>query len=299
VVSETDAPSLAQPFAQYDGAGYCRWRDDKLARYPALDELWVEIADPMAPTPAECDKIARLCRRANLAFYVWRRTPPDQRLALRAFAAALGLRRLDANPLADPDGVTSLRARPDVAGRGYVPYSNRALAWHTDGYYNPPEREVRAVVLHCVQPAAEGGANTFLDHEIAYLHLRGGNPAHVAALMRPDAMTIPANCEPGQAARPARSGPVFAIEDGRLHMRYTSRPRNIGWKNDPAVRAALGALDGFLVGGSPYHRRARLAAGQGVVSNNVLHNREAFRDEPPRERLVLRARYHDRVAEPA
>jgi hypothetical protein len=42
----------------------------------------------------------------------------------------------------------------------------------------------------------------------------------------------------------------------------------------------------------------RLAGGQGLVCNNVLHNRSAFNDAPApgRGRLVYRARYFDRVA---
>ena len=45
----------------------------------------------------------------------------------------------------------------------------------------------------------------------------------------------------------------------------------------------------------------RVAGGQGLVCNNVLHNRSAFTDDPAPGlgRLVYRARYSDRVAEGA
>jgi hypothetical protein len=33
----------------------------------------------------------------------------------------------------------------------------------------------------------------------------------------------------------------------------------------------------------------------GVICNNVLHARSAFRDDPARPRLLYRARYYDRV----
>ena len=40
----------------------------------------------------------------------------------------------------------------------------------------------------------------------------------------------------------------------------------------------------------------RLAAGQGVICNNVLHNRTGFEDSESQQRLVYRARYYDRIA---
>ena len=45
----------------------------------------------------------------------------------------------------------------------------------------------------------------------------------------------------------------------------------------------------------PYAYRVSLQAGEGIVCNNVLHNREAFRDEDSGKRLLWRARYRDRV----
>ncbi len=102
-----------------------------------------------------------------------------------------GLASLDRNWLADDDGVSQVTVTGE-AGRGeYIPYTNRPIRWHTDGYYNPPQRTIRAMVLHCVARAAEGGENALLDHEIAYLMLRDADPAHVRALMQADAMTIP------------------------------------------------------------------------------------------------------------
>jgi len=61
----------------------------------------------------------------------------------------------------------------------------------------------------------------------------------------------------------------------------------------------------ILDGDSPWVFRCRLESGQGLVCNNVLHDRSAFTDDrcaagdPPAPgpgRLVYRARYADRVA---
>lgn len=140
-----------------------------------------------------------------------------------------------------------------------------------------------------------------MDPEIAYILMRDANPAYVEALMQPDAMTIPPNMETGEETREARTGPVFSIEPatGDLHMRYTARTRSIEWKDDEMTRQAAGFLEQMLSSGSDYLFHNRLAAGQGLVCNNVLHNRTAFKDSEVRaeQRLVYRARYYDRIAD--
>ena len=108
-------------------------------------------------------------------------------------------------------------------------------------------------------------------------------------------MTIPANTAQGAELRPARTGPVFSADAGALHMRYTARTRSIEWRPDEATRAAAQFLRQILDAGSPYVFTLRLAAGQGLVCNNVLHDRSAFTDDPMVGRLVYRARYFDRV----
>ena len=78
-------------------------------------------------------------------------------------------------------------------------------------------------------------------------------------------------------------------------MRYTARGVNIAWKNDERTRAARAALDRILAG-APYVLRLRLEPGMGMVCNNVLHARTAFRNAPGHRRLLYRARYYDRIA---
>ena len=181
------------PFALEAPAAYRRWREAKLARHPRRpEELVVEVRDPRSLTDAEAGELRRICARSNMAVYA---SPlgalEDKAIALR-LGAQLGLGAPLANLLADEDAITSLEAAPEKAGRGYIPYSSRRLLWHTDGYYNPPAQRIRAFILHCVRPAASGGENRLLDHEIAYLLLRDADPRYVEALSAPDAMTIPA-----------------------------------------------------------------------------------------------------------
>ena len=280
---------------------YRRWRDAKLAGYPRRpDDLVVEMRDARNPRPSEIEQIRRLCRIANMAIYSGPPADEADRSIPRRVGASLGLVRLDANLLADEDGISSLRVTPGKSVRGYIPYSAQRLLWHTDGYYNAPEQSIRAFLLHCVRPAAEGGDNRLLDHEIAYILLRDAGPGYVRALSAADAMTIPANCEEGSEIRPARSGPVFSVDadSGALQMRFTARTRSIEWRRDQPTRDAVDFLRRILDGDSPWVFRCRLESGQGLVCNNVLHDRSAFNDPPAPGpgRLVYRARYADRVA---
>ena len=278
---------------------YQRWRERKLAAYPRRAEnLIVEVRDPRNLSDSEAGKLRQVCAAANVAVYASPLADLADKDLVRRVAARLGLERLQANPFADEDGISSLETTPEKSARGYLPYSNRRLLWHTDGYYNPPASRIRAFLLHCVRPAAAGGENRLLDHELAYILLRDADPRFVAALSAPDAMTIPANEEDPAAQRAAQTGPVFLAEEGALHMRYTARTRSIVWRADAATQAALQRLREILGSDSPYVFRLRLAAGQGLVCNNVLHDRSAFTDASGAGRLVYRARYCDRIGAP-
>jgi alpha-ketoglutarate-dependent taurine dioxygenase len=286
------------PFDPADDRAYSAWRAAKLAAYPSsLAEMVVPVRDPRALTGAERRAITAACARANMVVYRSEDRTPDKDLP-RLLARQFGLVHLDHNWLADDDGVSSVTVSAD-AGRGeYIPYTSRPIRWHTDGYYNPPARRIRAMVLHCVSAAAQGGENALMDHEIAYILVRDSDPALAAALMRGDAMTIPARTDDSGVVRPAESGPVFSVDPdtGALHMRYTARTRSIEWSADPVVRAAAACLERILAGPSPYIHRVTLVPGMGVLCNNVLHDRTGFTDDPACPRLLFRARYHDRIA---
>jgi len=292
--------SGGSPFDLDDLAAYRRWRDAKLADVPrSADALLVELRDPTALTPAERDALIDRCARHNMVLYRSASTGEDKSLP-RELGRQLGLVRLDANWLADEDGISPISVREGAGpAAGFIPYTNRAIKWHTDGYYQPARRAIRAMILHAVRPAASGGANRLLDHELAYIALRDTDVSFVRALMAEDAMTIPARTDEDGVARPAQGGPVFSVDAaGHLHMRYTARTRSIAWKDDAPTRAAVACLEALLAGASPHVLQVRLEPGMGLVANNVLHDREAFIDDPQRPRLLYRARYLDRVQSP-
>jgi hypothetical protein len=288
----------ASPFDLDDDAAYRRWRDTRLALRPRrAEDLLVTVHDARRLDAVERAALHAAIGRGGFALYRSTLRSEDSTLP-RRLGEQLGMQRLDANWLAGEDGVSriAVSAASDGAG-GFIPYTDRAIGWHTDGYYHPEQRRIRGMVLHCVRPAREGGENRLLDPALAYIALRDRDPRLVRALMQPDAMTIPARTDEGGVARAEQGGPVFSVcGDGHLHMRYTARTRSIAWKDDADTRAAVAALQEVLAS-SPWVWRVRMEAGMGLVGHNVLHDRSAFADAPDRPRLVLRARFLDAPGE--
>lgn len=290
---------VVSPFDLDQPDAYRAWRDERLARYPGtVDDLVVEVRDPRQLSAAEHQALLERCQRCNMAIYAGPPGPDKttDKTQVRELGRQFGLERLDHNPGADEDAISSISVQLDAYHREYIPYTNRPIAWHTDGYYNAPDRQIQGMLLHCVQPAQAGGENELLDHELLYIWLRERDPDYVRALMHPEAMLIPANQDAdGQESRPARIGPVFSIQpEGHLHMRYTDRTRSIRWRDDPLTREAVACLKELLHTPTPLHFRARLAPGQGLICNNVPHTRGGF-DDGPAPRLLYRARYYDRL----
>ena len=293
-----DTAKRRNPFHPDNEAAYRQWRDQKLENYPSnIGELVVEIDDPRNLTQAEFDALLQRARKTNMALYASKTgSDPDPQIPL-SIAQHFGLQALNKNWLADDSGLTSLTVRKDGVRKHYIPYTNRAINWHTDGYYNIARQQIRALNLHVVQRAASGGENALLDHEVAYILLREKNPDYIRALMAPDTLIIPARIEDGKVARKEEPGPVFSIsEDGNLHMRYTIRVNNVVWADDPLTREALACLQDILHSDSPYIYRGLLEAGMGLISNNVLHDRAAFNDDENYKRHYYRARYFERLA---
>jgi len=290
-------PRHVTPLSLENDDAYRTWRDRKLASLPATtDELIVEVRDPRRLSDIEYGALLDRLRRANMVIYAGATADDPDKDIPRRLGERFGLHRLDHNPGADEDAISSITVQSDALHRGFIPYTDRPIAWHTDGYYNAPGRQIHAFILHCVRPAAEGGGNALIDPELVYIRLRERSPDHIRALMRADAMSIPPNIVDGVELRPVSVGPVFSSgARGRLHMRYTDRRRNIDWRPDPATTAAVTALREILAGdaATPVYR-ARLQPGWGVLCNNVLHARERFHDDG-QQRLLYRARYHDRI----
>mgnify|MGYP004701496965 CR=1 FL=1 len=283
-----------------DAQAYAQWRERKLDTAPRrLADILIEIDDPRNLHATERQRLIDLNARCNMAIYVGKSgTDPDKQIP-RKLGAQLGLARIDSHWLTDDDAVSPISVS-GAAERGerreFIPYTDKPIRWHTDGYYNPPERTIRGLLLHCVQSAATGGTNQLLDHEIAYILLRDENPDFIRALSAADAMTIPPRMSEEGVARPPQPGPVFSVDpNGFLHMRYTARTVSITWRADPLTQAAIAALTRILAKPTAWTLHGRLEPGMGLVCNNVLHDRSGFTETTEQHRLLYRARYYDRV----
>lgn len=304
------------PFDLDDDHAYQAWRARVLHLQPrSVQSLQVPVQDIAQLQEHERGALLQRVHACGMALYQCQRsarTDTDTEESahagrLRALGAQLGLRGPDVNWLADEDGVSRICVAPaqgDHPRADFIPYTDRAIRWHTDGYYHPLERRICSMLLHCVRPAKQGGENALADPQQLYIALRDANRHWVRALMQPDAMTIPARmATDGREQRAVECGPVFSVLRDRaapeglaLHMRYTARTRSICWKDDAATQDAVQFLAARLQGPAPWIWRVKLEAGMGIVSHNVLHDRTAFVDDACRPRLILRARHLERMA---
>jgi hypothetical protein len=292
---------MSTPFDLNAPTAYAEWRQRKLDTAPRrIEDIVVGIDDPRVLKPAERQSLLDLNAVANMAVYVSKTgRDPDKEIP-RQLGLQLGLNTLDSHWLTDSDAISPISVRgAEERGerREFIPYTDKPIRWHTDGYYNLPERTVRGLILHCVEGAATGGENQLLDHELAYVLLRDENPDYIRALSASDVMTIPPRTDENGIARAEQPGPVFSVDaKGFLHMRYTARTVSIAWREDAATQAAKAALERILATATPWTLHGRLEPGMGLVCNNVLHDRAGFTETAERRRLLYRARYYERVS---
>jgi len=294
--------------SQYPGAfdleneaAYAAWRRSKLAVTPRAGAAKVlKVVDLSQPTESEQNAILQQVSESNFAIYQAENYSDDEGevgAQLRQFTDAFGLRIAEAHRSAGNNGVVALRVSMAEHQRGFIPYSRKAMNWHTDGYYNSEADTIRAFVLHCVRQADIGGQSQVIDNEIAYIRLRDESPEAVALLMDTAAMTIPKSPEADGSVRPVSIGPVFFIENEKLIMRYTARTRSISWKDEATKKAAV-LLQELLEFERDYLHTLTLQPGQGILNNNTLHNRTAFdpsADTGSSQRMLYRVRFNNRL----
>ena len=291
------------PFLIENETAYHRWRARKLACFAANRNdiaTPVAIINPTALSEAQRAAVTSRCQQYNIAFYTleYGREKSFDKNTFKLLCLQFGLQTPATNPCADADAISSIRVVPNAR---YIPYTENGLKWHTDGYYNDAADTVRAFAMHCVRPADQGGENQFFDPEILYIFLRDENPDYITALMHPETLTVPQNSEEKNLAdtRSRRSTPVLtvSITDGDLVMHYTQRSRHATWRDDPLTIKARRFIREVLDSPGEYHIRYRLGRGEGVICNNVIHNRSGFGgSKQPSQRLLYRTRYRERIA---
>ena len=272
---------------------YKRWEEKKLNNFvPQADNLMVEIINADSLKQSEKSKIKDLLAQHNLVFYQFKSIKKSTSDSVLSFSKQLGLEDFDYNLRTDKTGLTSITAQDDVDKQDeYVPFTTKQLNWHTDGYYNLPKESIHSWLLHCEEPAKDGGENEFLDHEIAYILFNQKNK-NISCLMDSNAYTIPKNEKTG---RESVNGYVFSFDNKykKLHMRFTMRENNISW-NKNAVKE-INELKEIIKESEKYHIKYKLDYRQGVITNNILHNRSSFTNLENQTRLIYRIRSKKRV----
>lgn len=287
---------VSAPFSLSSDKDYLHWRGLKMGGTSDFEP--VDISDICELTSIDKDKIVQSAIHKNFCLFRCLAAIDEPEKQLSALGKQLGLLNLDNNLLANASGLTQITVKQTATDKPYIPYTDKPLGWHTDGYYNPPERQINGMLLFCVNPAAQGGDNHLVDHELAYIRIRDENPEWIRALSQPDAFTIPHNIENGVKIRDEQSGPVFSINatSGALHMRYSARQRNVIWKDDSVTQEAAAYLLKLFAADDEHIYHHKFAAGEGIICNNILHSRSRFiNSEDTNPRLFYRARYYNRI----
>jgi len=276
---------------------YSAWRSQKRDCLIATP-VTATIKSPRFLSSNDFNLIASELSKFNFIIYDMSDCDSDFESTLSDFTRQLGLNKLDHHHCVEEDKVTKIFDNSDQAQSLYIPYTNKPINWHTDGYYNSQAQKVHSFILHCANPAFEGGVNSLLDQDQVFIYLMSQNPLYIDALMQPDIMTIPENRQDGVLIRPETSTAIFEVINNKhdVLMRYSMRKRNIVFKQDVLALEALACMDEFINSDSSPRISIKLKAGQGVISNNVLHKRTSFKDKKGSERLYYRARFYNRVS---
>ena len=268
-------------------AEFLRWAEEKERNIPHnIDGIIVNIHDINNVKLSEIAKIKETINKCNSCIY-------SSKIALKSntnllkFVESIGMRTYDRNNIESNEISTITPLENNKIN--YIPYTDKSLNWHTDGYYD--KKSIFSWLLHCVNPATQGGENYLLDHELVlreYL-LRNDD---INNLMAEDALTIPASKD---TSRPEISTYIFSFKNKyrRLHMRFSMRKDNIGTsaKASPAIVKLKEIIEKDC---AKYSLTYKLQKNEGIITNNILHGRKAFKDDKVKRKL-LRIRSYERL----
>ena len=286
---------MKSPFILENQTEYISWRDNKLSLYPKDIESLSISFDFEDIDINKITQLKKIVKDYNFAIYNFSAQVSDEKL--QEFCVQLNLMSSVSNLLADQNGISSITDNSSLVQKKsnieYIPYTNKPLNWHTDGYYHPLDSTAKSFLLHCNEPAQKGGENLLLDHEILYIFLRDHNPDFIDVLMQENIMEIPKNKNSGSSS--SSIGPVFYIDtENFLNMRFTSRQQNIIWKKDDMIKKIKDYISSFILDDDKYIFKLLLKKNQGYIANNILHKREGYLDGE-NKRLLKRLRFSERI----
>ena len=285
---------MNSPFILENHTEYKEWRDLKLLNYPVQKNKLIFKFDKNIVDEKVLNLFKSTINDYNFVIYEFGSEVLDAELL--NFCSALGLTNSVSNLFSDEDNISNITNQEEEkqTSKGeYIPYTNKQLNWHTDGYYYPINSAIKSFLLHCVYPAKEGGENLLMDHEIIYIHIRDHNPDFIDVLMQNNIMEIPNNKNLKESKN--ISGPVFYVDEKKfLNMRFTSRQKNIIWKKNDIIKKIKKFMYEFINEDEKYLFKLQLKKNQGYIANNVLHKRENYIDGD-KKRLLKRLRFSNRL----
>ena len=268
-------------------AEFLRWAEEKEKNIPQnTDGISVNIHDINNVKISEIAKIKETIYKYNSCIYSSKVALKNNTNLLK-FVESVGMRTYDCNNIESNEISTITPLQNNKIN--YIPYTDKSLNWHTDGYYD--KKSIFSWLLHCVNPATQGGENYLLDHELALREyvLRNDD---INNLMAEDALTIP---ESKDTSRSEISTYIFSFKNQykRLHMRFSMRKDNIGTsaKASPAIIKLREIIEDDC---AKYSLTYKLQKNEGIITNNILHGRKAFKDDKVKRKL-LRIRSYERL----
>tara|TARA_Y100000768_G_C23956289_1_gene672980 strand:+ start:103 stop:933 length:831 start_codon:yes stop_codon:yes gene_type:complete len=267
---------------------FMAWAAQKEANIPSnISDLKISIKDINHVESDEILRIQAIVKRYNCCIYKSSSELKSKKDLLN-FAQSIGMITYDKNNI-DNDPVCCITRNKPNDKKGYIPYTNKALNWHTDGYYD--HKPIYSWLLHCVAPAVEGGENRLLDHELVIRQyvLKYDD---INLLEKEDAFTIPGNEDAGRldtASYICSNNNKYK----KLHMKFSMRKDNIKLNNKVGL-AIIKMRDVIMNDCKKYYLTYKLSKDEGIISNNILHGRNSYRDDD-NVRKILRIRSYERI----
>ena len=270
---------------------YKRWADKKLQGFSnKLDDLIVEINNPNSVSKSEKNIILKTIKQHNIVFFQINKGTINLKSSIKTLASQVGLGNYEVDSKSDNDGLTEIKIHNSMKPSAeYIPYTDKQLNWHTDGYYNNENNLILSWLLFCKSQSENGGMNKYMDHEIAYI-LFNKSFDNIGDLMLHNAYRIPENELTG---RKAIYNAIFSFIKNKLYMKFSMREKNIIWNNKS--KEAANNLKDIINSSKKYHISHKFSEGQGVITNNIIHMRTSFTNLEKKNRLLYRLRSKKRM----
>jgi hypothetical protein len=172
--------------------------------------------------------------------------------------------------------------------------SGNAQPFHVDGLLEPIGT-IKASLLYCIQPAAQGGCTILFNSCHVFAELLQVSPDAAAVLLRPHILGRRSTLDGIDAEA---IGPAFSYtKDGELIGRYCDGGDTEYWYPAQEEREPLEWARSFFAESSrvegPNRRAIALQAGECLLMRNdwISHAREPFTDDPRNPRHLVRALY--------